>query len=71
MTTLLPAVWGSGKTHFIERASNCKADKTRLYMSLYNVHSAEEFDWALVRAENPWTESTARNLGGRAKEAFS
>ncbi|AUR02552.1 hypothetical protein PhaeoP72_00551 [Phaeobacter inhibens] len=68
---LIDAPWGCGKTHFIKAATECETDPTRLYVSLYNVHSADEFDWALVRALNPWTKSTAGKVAGRAKELAS
>ncbi len=68
---LVDGPWGSGKTHFIERATNCKTDKTRLYVSLYNVHSADEFDWALVRALKPWTKGKPGKWGRRGKEVLS
>ncbi|WP_319544736.1 P-loop NTPase fold protein [Ruegeria conchae] len=68
---LVDAPWGSGKTHFIQRATNCQTDETRLYVSLYNVHTTEEFDWALVRAMNPWTDAKEGKVGGRIKEVIS
>ncbi|WP_405107460.1 P-loop NTPase fold protein [Phaeobacter sp. BS52] len=58
---LIDAPWGCGKTHFIKAATGCETDPTRLYVSLYNVHSSDEFDWALVRALNPWVNGKLAN----------
>lgn len=52
---MLDAPWGSGKTHFIGKVTDHETNETRLYVSLFNVHTAEEFGWALVRALNLWT----------------
>ncbi|SLN17828.1 hypothetical protein ROG8370_00543 [Roseovarius gaetbuli] len=68
---LVDAPWGSGKTHVIKQLTNCEADPTRLYVTLYDVHSPEAFDWALVRAMNPWSEGAAASWGKRAKELAS
>lgn len=54
---LIDAPWGSGKTHIIKRITNCDLDESRLYVTLYDVHSPEAFDWALVRAMQPWAVS--------------
>ncbi len=68
---LVDAPWGSGKTHFISEVTNWEKDHTRLYLSLYGVHSAEEFDWALVRAMNPWAGEGFGNFTARTKEFLS
>ena len=57
---MLDAPWGSGKTHFIGKVTDYEANETRLYVSLFNVHTTEEFEWALVRALKPWTEQTEK-----------
>lgn len=54
---LLDAPWGAGKTHFIKRETGCDRDKQRLYVSLYGVATTADFDWALVRALKPFTDS--------------
>ncbi len=50
---LIDAPWGAGKTYFVRRETSCDENKDRLYVSLYGVKTAEEFDWALVRALKP------------------
>jgi len=68
---LIDAPWGSGKTHVMKQVTNCEADPSRLYVTLYDVHSAEAFDWALVRAINPWAVEETASWGKRAKELAS
>ncbi|WP_282094017.1 P-loop NTPase fold protein [Epibacterium ulvae] len=68
---LVDAPWGCGKTHFIKEVTKCEMDQSRLYLSLYGVHTAEQFDWALVRAMKPWTDGVAAKWTGRAKELAS
>ena len=68
---LVDAPWGSGKTHIVKQVTNVGADTTRLYVTLYDVHSPEAFDWALVRAINPWSEEANASWGARAKELAS
>lgn len=68
---LVDAPWGSGKTYIVKKVTNVDADATRLYVTLYDVHSPEAFDWALVRAINPWSEEASASWGARAKELAS
>lgn len=67
---MLDAPWDSGKTHFIGKVTGHETDETRLYVSLFNVHTAEEFEWALVRALKPWSEQTEK-WGKRISEFVS
>lgn len=59
---LVDAPWGSGKTHIIKRVTKCDLYKDRLYITLYDVNTPEAFDWALVRAMNPWAEGRSSTL---------
>lgn len=68
---LVDAPWGSGKTHIIKQVTKCTDDPTRLYVTLYDVSSPEAFDWALVRAMNPWSERGAAGWLNRIKELAS
>jgi hypothetical protein len=68
---LLDAPWGSGKTYLIKKVTNCEADPTRLYVTLFDVDSSAAFEWALVRAINPWAESSTALWGKRLKEIAS
>jgi len=68
---LVDAPWGCGKTHFIKEVTNCETVQSRLYLSLYGVHTAEQFEWALVRAMNPWAEGGFGNFAARVKEFMS
>ena len=68
---LVDAPWGSGKTHLIKQVTNCEADPTRLYVTLFDVDSSAAFEWALVRAVNPWAESSKASYGKRLKEFVS
>jgi hypothetical protein len=68
---LVDAPWGSGKTHLIKQVTNCEADPTRLYVTLFDVDSSATFEWALVRAVNPWAESSKASYGKRLKEFVS
>lgn len=68
---LVDAPWGSGKTHLIKQVTNCEADPTRLYVTLFDVDSSAAFEWALVRAVNPWSESSKASYGKRLKEFVS
>ena len=64
---LVDAPWGSGKTHLIKQVTNCETDPTRLYVTLFDVDSSAAFEWALVRAVNPWAESSKASYGKRLK----
>lgn len=68
---LVDAPWGSGKTYLIKQVTNCEADPTRLYVTLFDVDSSAAFEWALVRAINPWAESSTALWGKRLKEIAS
>lgn len=68
---LVDSPWGSGKTTILKKVTNFDVDPTRLYVSLYDVHSLEAFDWALVRAINPWSDEANASWGRRAKELAS
>ncbi len=68
---LVDAPFGSGKTHLVKQVTNCDADPTRLYVTLYDVQSSDAFDWALVRAINPWSEEANASWAARAKELAS
>lgn len=68
---MVDAPWGSGKTHIVSQATHCKTDPTRLYVTLYDVDSAESFDWALVRAMNPWSDGARASWTKRFKELAS
>ncbi|WP_299938343.1 P-loop NTPase fold protein [uncultured Pelagimonas sp.] len=48
---LIDAPWGAGKTHFIKSVIKSSASDA-IYATLYDVHSSDAFDWALVRASN-------------------
>ncbi|WP_299927233.1 P-loop NTPase fold protein [uncultured Pelagimonas sp.] len=67
---LIDAPWGAGKTHFIRQFID-EEHRDPLYVTLYDVHSVETFDWALVRAAKPWTESKTGQWATRAKEFAS
>lgn len=68
---LVDAPWGSGKTHVLKQVTNCEADPTRLYVTLFDVDSSAAFEWALVRAVAPWAESSKASYGKRLKELVS
>ena len=68
---LVDAPWGTGKTHFIKQVTNCGADPKRLYVTLFDVDSTASFEWALVRAVNPWADSSKASYGKRLKEFAS
>ena len=68
---LVDAPWGSGKTHLIKQVTQCEADPTRLYVTLFDVDSSASFEWALVRAVNPWAESSKASYRKRLKELVS
>lgn len=68
---LVDAPWGSGKTFLIKQVTSCDTDPKRLYVSLYGVDTPEAFDWALVRAMNPWTEGKAAAVAKQASKVVS
>ena len=68
---MVDAPWGSGKTHIIKQVTNCETDATRLYVTLYDVDSSQAFDWALVRAMNPWSDGPRASWTKRFKELAS
>lgn len=60
---LIDAPWGTGKTHFIKKETKCQNDETILYVSLNGVTNSTEFDWAIVRAIQPFVESKIGQWG--------
>jgi KAP family P-loop domain len=68
---LIDAPWGAGKTYFIDHVTNHKTDKEILYVSLYGVSTTEQFDWALVRAIQPFADSSASKYAKIAKDVAS
>lgn len=68
---LIDAPWGAGKTHFVKRETQCETNGERLYVSLYGVSKSEEFDWALVRALKPLSDSAPAKWLAQAKNFVS
>lgn len=68
---LLDGPWGSGKTHLVKHLTEHENDPQRLYVTLHDVATAEAFDWALVRAMRPWSESAKGRWSNRIKELLS
>ncbi|TIP06442.1 MAG: hypothetical protein E5X72_01615 [Mesorhizobium sp.] len=68
---LVDAPWGAGKTHFVRQETQCETNKDRLYVSLYGLSTAEEFDWAIVRALKPIAGGKAAMWGKQAKNLIS
>lgn len=68
---LVDAPWGAGKTYFVRHETNCGDNKDRLYVSLYGVKTAEEFDWALVRALKPALDGASGKWITQAKNFVS
>ncbi|MBO9467124.1 hypothetical protein J7443_17915 [Tropicibacter sp. R15_0] len=64
---LIDAPWGAGKTHFIKRFINHETNDP-LYVTLYDVQTAEAFEWALVRAALP--KEDARGTFSRLLESL-